>query len=394
MRILQVAPAYYPAISIGGPIFAMIALEGILVAEGHSVDTLTTHLGLSDAEKQQFAADSIHPSVSGGRVIYKCFHGYPNYTFSPATLTWLMCHVNEYDVVLINGIWNFPILAAAIACKIRKVPYFVFPHGTLSIDAVELKLAWPKKILMALFVRKILKGALGVVFTTRLEERKVFQYTGEQFRSFLLPNVVNSKEFMHLPERGNFRKRYDIVQSTNVLIHYGRVSRVKGVIDTVRTLAAVRARFPKLLFVIAGGCELGYRQEIEAVANEYGVLRNILFTGLLQRSDGIAALVDADVFVLPSLSENFGMAVVEAMLCTLPVVISDNVGIAPDIKKAGAGVVVSLSQENEALVSAIAELLSNSEKRRVLGKRGREFAISHYDEKTVASKVNELLALV
>ncbi len=112
-----------------------------------------------------------------------------------------------------------------------------------------------------------------------------------------------------------------------MLLHYGRVAKVKGVIDSVRALAAVLERIPNILYVIAGGCEPNYRQEIENEAKTCGVSENILFTGLLERSEGITALVDADLFVLPSVSENFGMAVVEAMLCELPVLISDNVGI-------------------------------------------------------------------
>lgn len=110
MKILQVAPAYYPAISIGGPIFVMLELQKQLTAEGHFIDTLTTHLGLTDAEKQQLPLDSIIDCSEQNRRIYKRFYGHPHYTFSPSTLIWLMRHVNEYDVVLIHGIWNFPIL--------------------------------------------------------------------------------------------------------------------------------------------------------------------------------------------------------------------------------------------------------------------------------------------
>ncbi|MBC7489090.1 MAG: glycosyltransferase [Glaciimonas sp.] len=394
MKILQVSPAYYPAISIGGPIFSMLELEKQLIAEGHFVDTLTTHLGLTEAEKQQQPLDSIINCSEQNRRIYKRFYGHPHYTFSPSTLIWLMRHVNEYDVVLINGIWNFPILAAAIACRIRNVPYFIFPHGTLSVDAVSLKRATTKAVLLALFVRRIVKGALRVVFTTRMEERKVLAYIGGRVNAFVLPNMVDSKEFQHLPARGNFRARFGVAPDVTVLLHYGRVAKVKGVIDSVRALAAVRERIPNILYVIAGGCEPNYRQEIEIEAKTCGVSENIFFTGLLERSEGLRALVDADLFILPSVSENFGMAVVEAMLCELPVLISDNVGISFDVGKARAGAVVTLTPDGKALASAIVGLLLDETALRVLGQAGRRFALENYDTPAVRSQLLTMLALV
>ena len=150
---------------------------------------------------------------------------------------------------------------------------------------------------------------------------------------------------------------------------------------------------PQPLAVI-GGDEEGYQTVIERCAESFGIHDKVIFTGLVQRDEGIQAMVDADVFVLPSLSENFGMAVVEAMQCNLPVVLSDNVGIAPDISKAGAGIMVSLSTENQPLIEAIAALLRNPEERYLLGKKGKQFAIEHYDEKAVTSILNELLSLI
>jgi glycosyltransferase involved in cell wall biosynthesis len=115
---------------------------------------------------------------------------------------------------------------------------------------------------------------------------------------------------------------------------------------------------------------------------------------MVEPTIGKQALIDADIFVLPSLSENFGMAVVEAMLCSLPVVISDNVGIAPDVASGGAGKVITLTPENDSLINTLAQLLQSSAERKALGARGREFAISHYDESAVSSRVDELLALI
>jgi len=87
------------------------------------------------------------------------------------------------------------------------------------------------------------------------------------------------------------------------------------------------------------------------------------------------AYVDADVFVLPSYTENFGMTVVEAMACGCPVVISDQVNIWREVQEGG-GVVVGL--DVEAIAEAIVEVLSDSEKARERGAGGRAFVRERY----------------
>jgi glycosyltransferase involved in cell wall biosynthesis len=114
---------------------------------------------------------------------------------------------------------------------------------------------------------------------------------------------------------------------------------------------------------------------------------------MLDRDAAKEALVDADIFVLSSLSENFGMAVAEAMLCGLPVVISENVGLAQDIARADAGVVVTLDPDSKALTLALASLLDNKPRRQTLAEHGRRFAIDNYDEPAVEERVNQLIAL-
>lgn len=398
MKILQVCPAFYPAISIGGPIYTTMSLQHVLRNKNNTVDVLTTPLGLTSQEKASLCYNlpmpMPMPMAMAGQITYQQFYGYPNFTFSPRSFFWLLKNINQYDLLILHGIWNFPILVGALVCKLKNVPYLIHPHGTLYKKTVEMKSGYVKKIFLVLFVKRIIKNAKYVIFSTMRDRNQISDYLKLDLYPFILPNIVNLVDFKNLPIKGTFRQRYNISNDTFVLLHYGRISKIKGINFTIQALSKLKQEFPKIILVVVGGDAEGYRTVIEDCAESFGVLDKVIFTGLVQRDEGIQAMVDADVFVLPSLSENFGMAVVEAMQCNLPVVLSDNVGIAPDISKAGAGLMISLSVENESLIEAIAGLLRNPEERHNLGKKGKQFAIDHYDEKAVTSLVDKLLALI
>jgi hypothetical protein len=90
-------------------------------------------------------------SQPGGTLLYKRYFGYPNLTFSPSTLVWLLKEAKNYDLAILHGVWNFPIFAAAIVCRWRRIPYVLFPHGTLYRETVEMRSSLPKRLLLKLY---------------------------------------------------------------------------------------------------------------------------------------------------------------------------------------------------------------------------------------------------
>jgi glycosyltransferase involved in cell wall biosynthesis len=100
-------------------------------------------------------------------------------------------------------------------------------------------------------------------------------------------------------------------------------------------------------------------------------------------------LRDADLFVLPSLSENFGMSVVEAMLCETAVIVSDQVGISTDLAQADCARIVST--KGAELYEAILGLLGNEEQRTQLGLKGAQFVRDHYTEESVKAQLGQFL---
>lgn len=391
MKILQVAPAYYPAISIGGPIFSMLALAKLLNRH-HVLDTLTTPLGLSNIDRAKVVYDDRGRSPCGsGRIVYKRYYGYPHFTFSPGTADWLNKEIRNYDLAIMHGVWNFPIIAAAHICQEQGVPFVLFPHGTLLPERVALRATAQKELLLDICLRRLLSKAARVVFTTEYEVQKTATAFGLHVRPFVVPNIVDASEFASLPPRGLFREQHGIAAATQVILFFGRIARVKGIDFAIRALARMRRHGRDVVLVIAGGDDEHHKADLQKLAADLRVEDGIIYTGMLNREQAKKAMVDSNVFVLSSLSENFGMAVVEAMLSGLPVVISENVGVAPDLAKAEAGMVVPLDPDAKALTEALSELLDDEPLSRSLAERGRRFAIDNYDEPAVQGRMEELV---
>jgi glycosyltransferase involved in cell wall biosynthesis len=231
MKILQITPAFYPAISIGGPIFSTCALVSYLHSKGHYVDVITTPLGLTLKQKSSIAyGEALEiPNFYGikfsGTLTYFRFYFYRHFTFSPKLFFWLLFNIHRYEFVFIHGVWNFPILAGSFLSYINKVPYVIYPHGTLYRETIELRSSFVKKLFLFFFVKRLLKLARAVIFTTQDEYRKVTKYLKSQFEGKVIPNIVPSLEFENEINTGTFRSLFNIPSDSIILLHYGRISK-------------------------------------------------------------------------------------------------------------------------------------------------------------------------
>jgi glycosyltransferase involved in cell wall biosynthesis len=145
---------------------------------------------------------------------------------------------------------------------------------------------------------------------------------------------------------------------------------------------------PELPLVIAGNDDEGYRPKIEALAQSLGVADRVLFVGPVSDEHKWAMYEQAQLFLLPSYSENFGLVVAEAMAMGCPVVVTPEVGIAQLVESAGAGVVTS--NDPPKLAAVIVALLADETRRRELGRRGREFARLHLSWSGIVEQMEHL----
>lgn len=280
------------------------------------------------------------------------------WAYSDKLKPWLVKNIEDFDSIIVHGLWLYPSYIAAKCLKqIRnknksfKTKLFVMPHGMLDpyfqkasgrkIKALRNKIYWQ------LIESKVINGANGLLFTCEEEKllaRKSFTPYRPKMESVIGLGVENPPSF-------NISMRDAFLQKCSNIDHYilflGRIHEKKGVdllvkayILQVDNWKKTGENFiPKL--VIAGpGLDTQFGQQLKRIVKSgAGIEELIIFPGMLEGDAKWGAFYGCDAFVLPSHQENFGIAVVEALACGKPVLISNQVNIWREIKQSGAGII-------------------------------------------------------
>ncbi len=276
------------------------------------------------------------------------------YTFSLPLGMWLSKHARDYDVIHIHALFSFSSVAAAFFAKRANVPYVVRPLGVLGRWGMHNRRPWLKKLSFRLIESRILRNAAVVQYTSEQESKEAAQLR-VRHAQLLIPNPV--ERAADLAARGRFRPAFPALKGKIIILFLSRIDAKKGIDILLPAFARLRSRHPQAVLVVAGDGDSALSEKLKNQARELGLGEAILWVGFLQGEAKREALADADVFVLPSYSENFGVAVVEAMGCGVPVIVSDQVGIHRQIAESAAGLVVecSVPQLQEALAKAISD---------------------------------------
>jgi glycosyltransferase involved in cell wall biosynthesis len=314
----------------GGPVEGLKDLGLVLQEMKQTVEVAT----LDDPDDEWVAAFPLKVHALGP--------GKGMYAYSKKLPIWVSEHGDEYDWVVIHGIWTFASYGAWKGLKKTKKPYVLFTHGMLD---PWFKRRYPlkhlkKMVYWNLCESKVVRDAAAVLFTCE-EERRLAK---ESFSNYRANEVVVKYGTQGPPEDPNglaaqFRARHPEVKDDPYLIFLGRIHEKKGcdllVNAYVKTFGGPGA--PKLVF--AGPDQQGMIGRLLQTVKEAGMEGSVVYAGMLHGPDKWGALAGAEAFVLPSHQENFGVAVAEALACGTPVLISDQVNIWREIQRAGAGLV-------------------------------------------------------
>jgi glycosyltransferase involved in cell wall biosynthesis len=287
--------------------------------------------------------------------------------------------IREVDVVHIHAVWEEVQHQAALAARRNGKPYLIRPCGMLDPWSLS-QASWKKALYLRWRLRGNLNRASALHFTTSIE-RELTQPLKLSVRSIVEPNGIRLAEFDNLPERGGFRRQHGIPDGIPMCLFLGRVHPKKG-LDLL--LPAFAALGQPAHLVIAGPIVADYRAILEASIAKLQLNNRVCFVGMLRGPEKLAAFADADLFVLPSRQENFGNAVIEALATGVPVVISDQVNLWPEIKDAAVGGVIPL--EVEAITRELHRWLSNSELRAQAARRAKSFVRERFDWNTIAHR--------
>lgn len=322
MRILHVIPSVAP--QRGGPSFVIRAIARGLTEQGVAVDVVTTN----DNGTGVHNAELYRPLFEDG-ASYRYFPRQTKfYGCSWPLATWLWKHVRDYDLVHVHALFSFSSTVAAIIARARGVPYVVRPLGILNRWGMKNRRPLLKRLSFKACERQILRNAYAVQFTTELERLEA-EDLGDCHPA-VIPNPVEWQESMpHIQTAGN----------SPVFLFLSRIDEKKGLDLLLESFAIVRRELPSSRLVIAGDGPGALVSSLQELADRLGIKESVTWSGFVEGESKKRALAEADIFVLSSYSENFGVSVVEAMGAGLPVVVTDQVGIHPEITRANAGIV-------------------------------------------------------
>lgn len=300
------------------------------------------------------------------------------YTFTPSFGPWLRRHLAAYDVVHIHGLFSYvDIVAGQIARSVGK-PYFVTPHGMANRFGMRHKRLM-KQMSFGLFERALLQGAEWVQMTSYGEERD-FADLSLRARTKVIPLAVAP-----LPpgDANRFLDKYPVLQGQRVIAFMGRIDSIKNIEGLIDALSLVSSSMHDAQLVVCGSGSYAYQAALQSRAIRLGVADRIIWTGFLGGQNKSDMLAAAHVFALPSFSESFGMAVLEALSAGLPCVVGRDVAIAEDLSAVGLAVAVNPTAEGIAagIVNALA--LRDA----TFAVRAREFVVVNYASETMGAAI-------
>jgi glycosyltransferase involved in cell wall biosynthesis len=363
LRILQVIPAYYPAVRYGGPIRSVHALCASLVRRGHQVSVYTTNI---DGNGDSDVPLGRPVDMDGVLVYYFPVPALRRLFWCPALARQLRGAIADFDLVHLHSIFLWPTYIAARVAYRAGVPYVLSPRGSLVGALIRGKSRLVKSAWINLVERRSLARAARLHVTADIEGDEAKALGLKLPEIFCVPNGVGWPS-RHLPLAAG---PFDSIQRPYALF-LSRINRKKG----LDRLICAWKWVPQLALIVAGNDEEDYLPELKALARSEGVADRLNFIGSVSDEHKWALYENAEMFILPSYSENFGNVVAEAMAMACPVVVTPEVGLAKFVREVGAGVVTS--GEPSILAQAVAELHRDEFRRKRCGALGRQAAIGH-----------------
>jgi len=306
---------------------------------------------------------------------------------TPSIIPLLSKRLSDFDIIHIHDCRSFQGIFAYLFARVKNVPYVFQPHGSYLcslLDSPTKKVA--KVALDKLVSGRIIQNASKIIALSQVEADQ-YECAGVPMQKItIVPNGIDLTEYSDLPYKGSFKKKFGLNNNEKIVLYLGRIHEIKGIDILVRAFEKILHELGDVRLVIVGPDD-GYLCELEALIRTLGIQNNVLIVGPLYGKNKIAAYVDADVYVLPSRYEIFGITVLESVACGTPIIITDACGLA-DYFSDKVGMVVkadSISQLREALL----EMLLN-QKRREIYKGNCKTALQKFNIYEIVSQLEKV----
>jgi glycosyltransferase involved in cell wall biosynthesis len=387
MRVLHIIPSFAPAWRYGGPIVAADGLTRTLAKLGHEVTVFTTNI---DGDSI-LDVPTTHPVNRDGVLVWYFPVEHPRwYCFSRQLAQAMRDRVSHFEIAHIHSLFLWPTTVASFWCRKRRVPYIVHAAGMLDPACIR-KMYERKSISVSSRLKK--NFYLATLGRVELGRASAIHFTSEtEMREAILPNIRTRGLVVPFGvdrfEDTNtgwslLREKFPELCGRKIVLFMSRLDPKKGINFLMKAAQELLKQRDDFVVAVAGQGSRGYEFELKRLSAKLGIERQIVFTGTVTGELKNSLLQCADLFVLPSYHENFGVAAVEAMAAGLPIIISNRVNIHAEVTAAGAGLVVGLDCRE--LANAIAILLDDDAKRMNMGQRGQSLVESNFTWNKVAA---------
>jgi len=376
MKILHLV-GFYP--EIGGPFTVVKELLKKLSQKGISIKVLSPIPKNYDKEKLIFIKDLPFE-------VEYIEEQLPRFIMPSFSLKFIdKIKQEETDLIHIAMPFDF----YSIAAYFSKKPYLISLHGTFMKEAYKMRKfkKIKKDFYMNIIGKKILKKAKFIHLLTQEEKEQFLEFYPEfESKIRVIPNGLDLSQFEIDLNKSDLIKKYPHLKDKKIILFLSRINWKKGLDILIPAFAKLHNEDKNYHLLIVGKDDGdGFEKRVRQWVNEYGLTDAVTFTGLLTGKDKLIAFYGSDLFVLPSYSENFGVAVVEAMACGIPIVVSDKVGISREIKQYNAGTIVKIDVDD--VYNGIKNVFSNLDKAKEMALNAKKMVHNLYDINKVADEM-------
>ncbi len=371
----MIIPSFYPATAYGGPIFSSLhACESLAELGDNEVCVSTTNANMTsklDVKKNIWI-----------RFKHNFFVKYYDETFvdkvSLSLFLYVWKDIRNADVIHIQGIFSTPTPISLIYSKIFRKPVLLSPRGSFCMWGLD-----QGSKFKSLWMRFLIQPFSKYIFwhaTSEYEKRDILNQFPKA-KVFVVTNGINLKSYSKINylEKSVYVKKYagENILPTKIIVSMGRIHKVKGFDILVESFAGILSLHANALLFIAGK-DVGEQMKIEQLITDNGLENKVFFVGELSGQDKIDFLANADLFALPSHTENFGNVYLESLASGTPIVASTGTPWS-NVENADCGKWVENTVEKTS--KAILEMLEQDRKKmRVTSKKFSE----QYDWQNIA----------
>ena len=371
MKVLHVIPSMAP--ELGGAPEAVRGLTLALARQGVHCEIVTARGPVAGTDVLPVPGVPIHRFDTEFPAPF-----WP--AFSRKLGAFLDAEARRFDLVHLHQTLSYSTYAASRAARKYALPYVLSLRGELAAVCLR-RSRFRKWIYRQVLLNGIVRSADALHIVSRAEaaHAAVLDYNTQ---TFLVPNGIFPDEAVP-PAAVDLTAEYPMLAGKRVVLFIGRLHWIKGLDVLARSFAMAARKFPDSMLLVVGPDD-GARGTMESILRSNGVLERAVFTGTLTGEHKRAAFQCADLFVMPSYSEAFSNAVLEALGASLPVVISDRCNF-PEVAEHGAGFVVP--SNDVAVCEAMGSLLSDSSMGDRMGRNGRKLVTERYTWKAAAASM-------